>query len=182
MKRTLVAAASALCLAACGSEDKVDMKNASVEDVAKELRKTDASEGFVNPGQWEQTVTLVEINAPGMPPQIAEAMKKQMGTSQVNKSCLTPEQAKRPREDFFTGAEKNCRYDHFKWGDGKVDLKLLCKEEQATRTMELTGNYEPNAYQMAMTARSQGGPPDQSMTMKMQVDAKRVGECSGKEG
>ena len=182
MKRTLFAAASALCLAACGSGDKVDVKNASVEDVAKELRKTDASEGFVNPGQWEQTVTLVEISAPGMPPQIAEAMKKQMGTSQVNKSCLTPEQAKRPREDFFTGAEKNCHYDHFKWGDGKVDLKLLCKEEQATRTMELTGEYEPNAYQMAMTARSEGGPPDQSMTMKMQVDAKRIGECSGKEG
>ena len=68
MKRTLFAAASAICLAACGSGDKVEMKNSSVEDVARELRKTDAAQGFVNPGQWEQTVTLVEISAPGRRP------------------------------------------------------------------------------------------------------------------
>jgi hypothetical protein len=167
-------------LAACGSGDEVDMENVSVADVAKELRKADASEGFVNPGQWKQTVTLVEISAPGMPPQIAEAMKKQTGTSQVNTSCLTPEQAKRPREDFFTGAEKNCRYEHFKWGDGKVDLKLACKEAQATRIMELSGSYEPDSYRMSMSARTEGGPPEQALTMKMRVDAERVGECPAK--
>jgi hypothetical protein len=169
-------------LTACGSSDDVDMENASVADVARELREADSSEGFVNPGQWQQTVKLVEIDAPGMPPQIAEAMKQQTGTSQVNESCLTPEQAKRPREDFFTGAEKNCRYEHFKWGSGKVDLKLVCKEDQANRIMELTGDYEPNAYRMAMTARTEGGPPEQALTMKMQVDAKRIGECPARKG
>ena len=182
MKRTLFAAATALCLSSCGSGDKVDMENASVEDVAKELQKADTNEGFVNPGQWKQTVTLVEISAPNMPPQVAEAVKKQTGTSQVHESCLTPDQARRPREDFFTGAEKNCRYEHFQWGSGKVDLKLVCKEDQANRIMELTGNYKPDSYQMVMNANTEGGPPEGAMTMKMQVDAERVGECTGKEG
>jgi len=181
MKRTLFAAV-ALCLSACGSGDEVDMKDASVGDVTNELRNADVNEGFVNPGQWRQTATLVEISAPNMPPQIAEAMRQQMGTSQVHDVCLTPDQARHPREDFFAGAEKNCRYDHFKWGGGKVDVKLLCKEEQATQTMELTGNYEPDSYQMAMTAKTEGGPPNQAMTLKMQVDAKRVGECAAKQG
>jgi hypothetical protein len=62
IKHTLFAAASAICLSACGSGDKVDLENASVNDVAKELRKADANEGFVKPGQWEQTVTLVEMS------------------------------------------------------------------------------------------------------------------------
>lgn len=182
IKHTLFAAASAICLSSCGSGDKVDMKNASVSDVAKELRKADANEGFVKPGQWEQTVTLIEVTAPGMPPQVAEALKKQTGQSQVHKSCLTPEQARRPREDFFSGADKNCRYDHFKWGGGKVDMKLNCQHPNATQTMELAGTYEPESYQMVMSVASKGSAPMESMDMKMQVDAKRIGECSAKEG
>lgn len=174
--------AAAAALTACGSGDTVEMENASVADVANEMRKADATEGFVNPGQWKQTATLVDISAPNMPPQIAEAMKKQTGTSQVHEVCLTPEQAKRPREDFFTGAEKNCRYEHFKWGGGNIDLKLVCAEEGMSRVMNLAGTYKPDSYQMAMTATSTGGPPGQAMTIKMRVDAQRTGECSAKQG
>ena len=182
IKHTLFAAASAICLSACGSGDKVDLENASVNDVAKELRKADANEGFVKPGQWEQTVTLVEMSVPGAPPQVAEALKKQTGQSQVHKSCLTPEQANHPREDFFSGADKSCRYDHFKWGSGKVDMKLDCKHESGTQTMELAGTYEPESYQMVMSVASRGSNPMDTMNMKMQVDAKRVGQCTDKEG
>ena len=77
-------------LSACGSGDTVEMENASVGEVAQEMRKADVDQSFVNPGKWKQTATLVEIDAPGMPPQVAEAMKKSMGTSQVHETCLTP--------------------------------------------------------------------------------------------
>ena len=97
----------------------------------------------------------------------------------MHESCLTAEQARRPREDFFTGAGKNCRYDHFKWGDGKIDLKLNCTGEQGVQTMELAGTYKPDSYQMAMTANTKGA--GQTMTMKMQVDAERIGECTAKQ-
>ena len=108
MKRHILLAACA-SLAACGSGDTVEMENASVGEVAQEMRKADPNQSFVNPGKWRQTATLVEIDAPGMPPQVAQAMKKSMGTSQVHETCLTAEKAKNPREDFFTGADKNCR-------------------------------------------------------------------------
>lgn len=171
--------ASFACLAACGSGDTVEMTNASAGDVAKEMGKSDVA--FVSPGKWQQTASLLEVDVPGMPPQVAEAMKKAVGTSQVHETCLTEEQAKRPKEDFFTGAEKNCRYEHFKWGGGKVDMKLVCTEPQATKTMEMTGAYEPNSYQMAMSMTGQGAQPGQTMNMKMRVDAKRIGECDGRE-
>ena len=172
---------AAFMLCACGSDDSVELENASANEVAQELRKADTAEGFVNPGKWKQTVTLLEMTSPGMPAEMAEAMKRATGQSQVNESCLTAEQAKRPREDFFTGAGKNCRYDHFKWGNGKIDLKLTCTEEQGIQTMELAGTYKPDSYQMAMTANTKGLSAGQTMTMKMRVDAERIGECTAKQ-
>ncbi|NUS99477.1 MAG: DUF3617 domain-containing protein [Sphingomonas sp.] len=179
MTRSFLLASFAL-LAACGSGDSVDMTNASAGDVAREMGKTDVK--FVNPGQWEQTATLVEMDAPGIPPQIAEAMKQHMGTSQMHRTCLTPDKVKNPKEDFWTGPDNNCRYEHFKWGDGQIDMKLLCKHPPATQTMALAGTYEPDSYHMAMTVTNEGSGPMENMTMKMKVDAKRVGECNASQG
>ncbi|GAA4753171.1 hypothetical protein GCM10023264_20320 [Sphingomonas daechungensis] len=172
----------AALVSACGSGNKVDMENASASDVAKEMAKKNGDTGFVSPGKWQQNASLVSMEAPGMPPQVAEAMKKAIGTTQTHETCLTAEQAKHPKEDFFTGADKSCRYEHFNWGDGKIDMKLVCARPDATQTMQMTGTYEPNSYQMAMSVASKGSSPMETMNMKMTVDAKRVGDCEGSKG
>jgi hypothetical protein len=168
-----------LILTACNN-DEIEMKNASVGEVAKEVRQARAS-SFVNPGRWEQKATLVSIDAPGMPPEAKAMMGRAMGEAQVHDVCLTEEQARRPREDFFAGADKNCRYEHFNWGGGKIDLKLNCKHPQATQTMALVGEYEPNNYTMNMTATNVGGGPAGDMVMKMRVEARRVGPCTAEQ-
>jgi len=170
-----------ICLGACSNEPEVKMENASVGEVAEEMRRQGGSESFVDPGKWQQRMTLLEIEAPGMPPEARQMMQRAMDRAQVNEVCLTPEQAKSPKEDFFSGADKNCRYEHFNWGGGKIDLKLNCKHPQATQTMVMVGTYSPEAYTMTMTATNVGGGPAGEMTMKMKVDAKRIGECDGKE-
>lgn len=170
-----------LCLAACNSEPEVKMENATVGEVAKEMQKQAADDRFVDPGKWQQTVTLLKIDAPGMPPEARQMMQNAMGKVQVHDVCLTPEQAKSPREDFFTGADQNCRYEQFNWGKGKIDLKLNCKHPHATQTMAMVGTYSPEQYVMTMTATNVGGRPEEQMTMTMRVDAKRTGECDGKE-
>lgn len=180
MNRLLLAMPLA-ALAACGSESEVKMENASVAEVAQEMREEGAA-SFVNPGKWEQKATLLEIDAPGMPPEARQMMQKAMDQVQVHEVCLTPEQARSPKEDFFTGADKNCRYEHFNWGDGKIDLKLNCKHPNATQTMAMVGSYSPDNYTMTMTATNVGGGPQGQMTMKMKVDARRIGACDGKEG
>ena len=181
MNRLFFAAPLTL-LVACGNEPEVKMENASVGEVAHEMRKQAAGdEGFVNPGKWQQTVTLLEVDAPGMPPEAKQMMQQAMDRSQVHEVCLTPEQAKNPKEDFFTGADQNCRYEHFNWGGGKIDLKLNCKHPQATQTMAMVGSYQPDNYTLTMTATNHGAVPQGEMTMKMKVDAKRVGACDGKE-
>lgn len=170
-----------LWLTACSNEPEVKMDNASVGDVAKEMRRQGGDDSFVDPGKWQQTVSLLKIDAPGMPPEAREMMSQAMGKAQVHEICLTPEQAKSPKEDFFTGADRNCRYEHFNWGNGKIDLKLNCKHPNATQTMAMVGTYSPQAYTMTMTATNVGARPEEQMTMTMKVDAKRVGDCDGKE-
>ena len=180
MRIALILASAAL-LTACNREPDVKMENASVGEVAKEMRKQASNDRFINPGQWQQTVTMVSIDAPGMPPEARAMMSEAMGEAQVHDVCLSPEQAKSPREDFFAGADKNCRYEHFNWGGGKIDPKLNCKHPNATQTMVLVGDYQPNSYTMTMTATNVGGGPQGEMVMKMKVDAKRVGACDPKE-
>jgi hypothetical protein len=47
--------------------------------------------------------------------------------------------------------------------------------------MTMAGTYGPEAYAMHMTSKTEGGAAGETMSMKMRVEAKRVGECTGKE-
>lgn len=170
--------AAALPLAACGAEPDVDVRNASVGEVANEVAGA-SKDSFVRPGKWRSTMTFEEISAPNMPPQMAEQMKRSMATGQTSESCLTPQDVKRPKEDFFTGAEKSCRYDHFTMGGGKIDAKMRCSHGDTSQVMEMSGTYSPDEYNMRMTTRMTGMPgPAGEMTMRMRIEAERIGECT----
>ncbi len=121
----LIVAIPLLAVAACSSEPEVKMDNASVSEVAKEMRKAETAR-FLNPGKWEHVVTLLEMDVPGMPPEAKSMMQQAMAKAQKFDHCLTPEQAAKPSEDFFTKADQNCRFEHYEWGDGKIDMKMNC--------------------------------------------------------
>ena len=182
MRNSIALIACALPLAACNNSPQVHEENATVEEVQKEIAKAGGTDSFVRPGLWESKVTLEEMSMPGMPKEVSDRMSQAYGKIETNQSCLTPEEAKRPKEDFFSGDAKNCRYDHFTMGGGKIDAVMKCSAEGATQTMAMKGDYTPDTYNMQMSMSSQGGQgPQAGMSMKMRVDAKRVGECTGKE-
>ena len=68
-----------IAIAACGNEPEVKMENASVAEVAREVGRQGGEESFVNPGKWQQTATLLDIEAPGMPPEAKQMMGQAMG-------------------------------------------------------------------------------------------------------
>lgn len=178
MIRTFLLGGCALFAAGC--DRGVELNNASVEEVAASMRKSGADEKFIDPGKWQQSVSMLSIDAPAMPAEARAAMQQAMSKPQVNEVCLTPEQAKSPREEFFTGKDQNCRYDHFKWGGGKIDLKLNCERSNAQQTMALVGDYRPRSYSMTMTVTNRGSAPAEQLAMKMKVDARHVGPCTAK--
>jgi carboxypeptidase C (cathepsin A) len=64
---------------------------------------------------------------------------------------------------------------------GKIDATMRCTHEQMTQLVNFKGTYSPEAYQLAMDSKVEGGPREMTgMSMSMKVDAKRVGECSAK--
>jgi hypothetical protein len=183
--RATILIVAATALAACNSEPEVDARNASVAEVAEKVRKSGAGEGFVRAGLWESKITVEQLDMPGMPPEMASQMKQMMAQNQPKafKSCLTPEDVKKPDEDFFAGQNKGCRYDRFTMGNGKIDAVMRCGGDQATQVMQMAGTYSPDAYQMQMSNKVEAAAKGAqgSMAMRVRVDAKRVGECTGKE-
>ena len=185
MKASLFLLACALPLAACNKQPQVNEKDASVAEVVEKVRKAGADQAMVRPGLWESQVTIEQFDVPGMPADMAERMKTMMAENQEHdfRTCLTPEDVKRPKEDFFGGQDKSCKYEHFTMGGGKIDALMRCGKDGGSQVMQMAGTYSPEAYKMQTSMDVTGGEgTDAGMKMKMRVEARRIGECTGKEG
>jgi hypothetical protein len=173
-------------LCACDSGPEVDLKDANATEVGEAVARSGIAGGDafqVRPGQWESKVAIEEMEIPGMPASMQEQMKSTFAQHQPASftSCLTPEEAKKPKADFFAGKDNNCRYDHFRMGDGKIDAKMRCDAGEAVQAMEMAGTYSPDSYTMTITSVRTGEPgPGGEVRMKMRMDAKRVGDCDPK--
>jgi hypothetical protein len=181
MSRALVLLVCALPIAACDSSPQISETNASVDEVAAKVREASGGDNFVRPGEWQSKVVIEEFNIPGMPPEAVKQMRAAVAQNQQHsfKTCLTADDAKQPKGDFFTGNDQ-CRYDHFNMGGGKIDAAMRCPSGQGmTQLMTMTGTYGPNRYDMRMEMRGTGvdGPVAQ-MVMKMRVESTRLGNCS----
>lgn len=186
MKYVLLLVTAAAALSACNKSPTVNAKNATPEEVAKKVQESGADQGMtVEPGLWQSKVTIEKFEVPGMPPEIAERMKSVMAQGSVHDSqtCLTPEDVKKPKEDFFAGKDTTCRYDHFTMGGGRIDALMHCGKKEGGQTMRMAGSYASESYQMQMaTEADTGDEGGGAMQMQMRVEAHRVGECSAKQG
>ena len=185
MKHAVCAAASIALLSACNKGPSVELHNATGNQVTAAVKQAGvmSSDTMIEPGLWQSKVDIQEMNVPGLPAQYAEKMKETMAEHRNDASshCVTAADVKRPKEDFF-GADKSCRYEHFTMGGGKIDIQMVCKEEGATQTTNMAGTYTPTSYSMDMSSKGTGEGMQNGMTMKMHVDSRRIGECTGKEG
>jgi hypothetical protein len=185
MKTILLAAACAVALAGCNKSPKIDEKNATPAEVAQKVRDTGVEQSMVQPGLWESKVTIEKFEMPGMPPEMASRMKAMMAQNQAHdfQSCLTAEDVKQPKEDFFAGKDNQCRYEHFKMGGGKIDAVMHCGKNAGAGTMRMAGTYSPDSYQMQMATEVESSDEaTRAMQMQMRVEARRVGECTTKQG
>jgi hypothetical protein len=182
MKSTLCGAVAVLALAACNKGPTVELKNASGNEVAKAVTQSGVLNGgsMIEPGLWQTKTTFTEMNMPGLPPQYAEQMKRSMAENREKAShhCITEADVKKPKEDFF-GADKDCKFQHFVMGGGKMDIQMVCNREGATQTTSMSGNYTPTTYSLDMSMTASGGSQN-GMSMKGHLNGERVGQCTGK--
>lgn len=185
MGRTALAGGILLLLGACGGSKTVTADNASTAEVAQKVKEAGGAENFISPGHWKMTMTIEDMAMPSMPPEVAARMKGSLGKPRVIENCVTPEQAKKPKEDFFAGKDAaNCRYEHFAMGNGLINMVMHCGEGKGMQqTVKMDGTYSAEAYHMTINSSAQGGgnAPAGGMSMKATMDAKRTGICTGKE-
>jgi len=179
MKRAAFLISCLIPLAACSKGPEVHERNASVEQVANAVSASVArNDLYLKAGEWKVDATLEEMTIPGLPPEAQSQMKQAM-SERGNSSyqyCLTAEQAKKPAGKFFNRqADKNCRYDHFSMGGGKIDAVMRCAAPAGSMSMTIDGTYSPESYSTHVAMNMEGG---QKMTMKMRSEAHRIGECT----
>lgn len=181
MTRSLIILAPALVLAGCNSSPSVEVKNASVSEVAQKVQEARQQGSFVSPGKWRVTTTIKEMNIPGMPPQALAQMQAQMNKPTVNETCITKEQAEKPSAEMLAGQDNGqCRFEKFTMGSGKIDAVMHCQPQQGggAVTMTMDGVYAPDTYTMK-AAMERPGPDGSKMSMKIENSAQRIGECGG---
>ncbi|MBW8784617.1 MAG: DUF3617 domain-containing protein [Novosphingobium sp.] len=180
MRNSLIRAAGlglvALALAGCNRDKAVEAHNASPQAVASKVAAADIR---LAPGRWESTTRIEKMDMGQMPPEARAMMQKALGTEQHMATCLTPEQAAKPKGDFFHG-DPSCTYEHFAMGGGKIDAAMTCKRPSGTQRMTVAGSYDAQTYQMHVTSEGSTGP-GMPMNMAMAITAHRVGDCTGKE-
>lgn len=129
-------------------------------------------------GLWETKFTFTEIDVPTLGKAEKQQIMEEVAKGASSRSCLSPNEAKKPGADFFggNGAEK-CVYKSFDVSGQNVKMKLSCAMEgMGSVDMELAGvmgetefNYESEvAIRLPLVGK---------VTMKGNAVGKHAGEC-----
>jgi hypothetical protein len=179
----LAAAVSIVALSACsGGEKKSDSTAAS--SPAEAAAQVAASEIKLQPGEYESTMKVLEFAMPGMPAGQSDRMKAVMGgeMEKPHRYCFTPEQAAEgPKQLVERMQSGDCKMSDFKSSADSVSGTMQCSfNGRGSSTTHFTGTYRADGSTMTMESDQQmPGMAGKGMHMKMQVDTRRVGECSG---
>lgn len=166
---------AALAVAGCKQDAATDPKTPDqAAKVAAELPKPE-------PGLYRSTSKLVEFNAPGLPPGVADKVKGMFEGSAARDFCLTPEEAARGYEERVKkmASQGKCSFDKYEANAGELDSKLTCDGGNGGKaTFAMTGSMTPTGSEMTVTVdQTSPAMPGGAMHMVAKVSSQRVGPC-----
>jgi Protein of unknown function (DUF3617) len=168
-----------LLSSACHKAGDVDLKNATVEEVAK----ASAGAQKINPGKWQMTMQTVSVDIPGQGAAAAAMSKAMTAKPNVTEECVTKEQADNPNAGLFAGKNPgNCKFDSFAMSGGKLNAVMKCAapDKKGEMSMTMAGQYGGDSYDMTSEMHMTGAtglPGGAGMTIKMHNSGKRIGAC-----
>lgn len=179
-RMVFVSLAVAIALTGCGGGADADGDGEiSQEEVAAEAAGAIAP----RPGQYETKVKLLEVNMPQAPGVDAGQMQAMMESSMnsTTTQCVTAEDAQNATKQMLEGGEsENCTYSKFDVAGGNIEAEMTCTGPNgASSTMQLTGQMgrEQSSLQMSLD-QGMPGMPGGNAHFKMQVDSRRIGDCT----
>ncbi len=142
----------------------------------------------LQPGQWEMTTRMTNIEVPGVPPAQAEAMRSAMANqAQTQSRCITAEEAANPARGMVnpTGEAAGCTFTDQTFAGGVIKVSGSCPAPggQGTVRTSLDGSYTPTTMEARISAEVQAGPgapPGVPQTVRMSgtMTSRRTGDCA----
>jgi hypothetical protein len=196
----LPAAASLLLLAACSSSAGNEGAGANGTTAASQAAgnqaaapgpetangataATTGSPDRLQAGQWEMTAIMRSLDAPGMPAERAAAMRRQLGRPNVNRVCMTEEQA-RNFSHFIQREQRGCTIGDQAYGNGAIRMNVTCAmpgQGGGTVRMTMAGSFTPVTLNLTMNQEMTGRNPadgqPRSVRIAASVSGRRLGPC-----
>ena len=140
----------------------------------------------IQPGMWETTSRMTDVQVPGMPAAQAAQMKAAMANqAQTQSQCITPEQAANPAGNMLNqgGDAQGCQFSDSTFAGGRINVRGTCPGPAGagTATMSWEGTYTKTTMEGRITAEvqapagAQGGP--QTIRMSGTLASRRTGDC-----
>lgn len=143
------------------------MRNVLLAAVALGAAGIAYAEVTMQPGEWETTIRMTEMNMPNLPPQVAASMA---GRTMTVKTCVSADDLTKTPEKVFAGSKGNCTAKQNKFAGGVVDMDMTCKGGMHGHTV---GTYTATSYTATSEMTLAGGCPSKST-----VSGKLLGPCS----
>ena len=186
MRPVITAAAMALLLASCGSREEADNDAAGAGNMSAPANDqaaagdgpAGAATAELRPGQWETTVEILRMdlgNVPGMPAGVTPPVQAPVTV----RSCITPEQARRPDAGFMTGAQdkSGCSYEDFSMSGGRLRGTVTCNQQGSTVRATFDGSFGAESYRLESESRVSANGTEVSTATR--ITARRIGDCPG---
>lgn len=173
---TIIAAAGAMLLAGCsgGTADA----DGDGEITAKEVADKSKAEGIKpEPGLYKSTITMTELDVPGMP-----AEMKGHGAGQVitTEDCLTQEEVDKGFEELMKqGQNGECTYETFNLNGGKLDAVMVCKSPEGSARMTMSGTTSATSSEFTAESKMNFEGMGEA-TLKFTGKHERIGDCKAK--
>lgn len=178
MRKTAIIMGLAM-LAGCGPT--TDAGNGPAADAR--AATNGSATASLQPGMWETTAQFTQIHAPGLPPQMAQALREAMSQPQSRTGCLTAERIGNPTGAMAAveaAANASCRFQPNGFAGGTINVRGTCSGPEGAQQMSITGSYTATTMTGTIDWRlpaPSSGEGAQSIRFEGRMTARRTGEC-----
>jgi Protein of unknown function (DUF3617) len=180
MQKFVLISCALAALTACNSNSPTVANNSagtiSDADAAKEI----ASEGAMpmQAGEWEETASFNQLDAPGHSAKALAAMKDDMLMGEVSKTCWSKEDAAKPNAAFFGGGggPSGCTITEIDRSGNNVKWAFVCKTGSSTISGKMNGSFAKDSYALVVD-QTIAGAPEGAVRMQGKIESKRIGDC-----
>lgn len=132
----------------------------------------------IEPGKWEATSRMTDIQLPpGMPPQAADMVRQIMGgDGQTSQTCMTLDDLGNSPRRMFDETNGECQLSDVEVSGGNIHAVAQCVNDDGAMNMTMDGTYTATTYEMTMLMQGDMGMG--AMTLTFNETGRRLGECN----